>query len=130
LDGQYIVNVKDNKVFDVEHGKDVEGYNVHMWNRHKGLNQKWKIVYADTVTEQTKGLNKDFGFFVNKPFYIRSRLPSGRMANCQNGVVYQNRWKSGNTAMQWYFDPVTKTIKNQKYKNYSLEILYNQFKGG
>jgi len=101
-----------------------------MWNRHNGLNQKWKIVYADTVTEQTKGLNKDFGFFVNRPFYIRSRLPSGRMAECQSGIVYQKRWRSGNTSQQWFFDPTTKTIRNQRNKNWSLEIPYNQYKGG
>jgi len=64
-----------------------------MWNRHNGANQKWKIVYVDTVNEQTKGLNKDFGFYVNKPFYIRSRLPSKRMATCEGNVVYQKRWR-------------------------------------
>jgi len=29
--------------------------------------------------EVTKGLDKDFGFEMNRPFYIQSRLPMGRV---------------------------------------------------
>ena len=29
--------------------------------------------------EATEGLDKDFGFKINEPFYIRSRLPMGRV---------------------------------------------------
>jgi len=101
-----------------------------MWNRHKGANQKWKIVYVDTVTDQTKGLDKDFGLYVNKPFYIRSRLPSRRMVECIGNYVYQTRWKSGNTSQQWFFDPKTKTIRNKRNQNWSLEITENKQNGG
>jgi len=79
----YIINVKTNKAFDVSGGKDVEAQKVIMWNKHNGANQRWRIVYVDQFKEQTKGLIEDFGFFANKPFYIRSRLPMKRMAECQ-----------------------------------------------
>jgi hypothetical protein len=109
-------------VFDVESAKDIEAQKVIMWKQHNGLNQKWRIVYTDTVDVAKTGLNKDFGFYVNKPFYIRSRLPSKRMVECVGRDAYQMRWRSGNTGQQWIFDPVTKTIKNNKQKNLSLMI--------
>jgi hypothetical protein len=65
---------------DVSGGKDAEGQNVQVWNRHNGVNQRWKIVYLDEADkEATKGLNKDFGLFVNKPFFIVSRMPMKRV---------------------------------------------------
>lgn len=78
----YLINVKTNKVFDVSGGKDAEAQKVLMWNRHNGANQRWRIVYVDQFKEQTKGLIEEFGLFANRPFYIRSRLPNRRMAEC------------------------------------------------
>lgn len=43
----YLINVKTNKVFDVSGGKDAEAQKVIMYNRHKGANQRWRIVYVD-----------------------------------------------------------------------------------
>jgi hypothetical protein len=31
---------------------------------------------------QTKGLNKEWGFHVNRPFYIISKLPFNRVVEC------------------------------------------------
>jgi hypothetical protein len=51
-----------------------------VWNRTNNANQKWKVVYLDKAEkEQTKGLNEDFGFHINRPFYFRSRLPMKRV---------------------------------------------------
>jgi len=74
--------VKTKKAFDVSGGKDVETQKVVMSNKHNGANQRWRIVYVDTFKEQKKGLIEDFGLFANRPFYIRSQLPNGRMAEC------------------------------------------------
>lgn len=38
VDG-YMVNVKNNKVFDISGGKDVEGQNLIIFKKHGGLNQ-------------------------------------------------------------------------------------------
>jgi hypothetical protein len=38
FEGGYIVNEKG-KVMDVSGGSDTENRNIHMWNKHKGLNQ-------------------------------------------------------------------------------------------
>jgi len=87
-----------------------------MWNKHNGANQRWKIVYVDQFKEQTKGLIDEFGLFANRPFYIRSRLPNRRMAECQgNHDVRLRKVRSNGKALtqQWIFDPVKKVIRSK-----------------
>jgi hypothetical protein len=82
---EFFLNPTNNKVLDVSGGKDEEGQAVIVWNRNgKGtVNQRWKIVYLDQAAKtRTKGFNKEFGFHINRPFYIRSRLPMKRVAEC------------------------------------------------
>jgi hypothetical protein len=50
-----------------------------VWNKHGKVNQRWRIIYVDSKQDQVKGLNKDFGFFINRPFYIVSKMPMGRV---------------------------------------------------
>jgi len=61
-----------------------------------------------------EGLDKDFGFKVNKPFYIVSRLPMERVIEMvSNRYLYQRQFKTNKpTYQQWFFDPVSKTIKS------------------
>jgi len=64
--------------------------------KHTGINQKWKIVYAsDKQPARKKGLNTDFGLEINRPFYIRSRLPMNRVleAISANNVVIKKMVK-------------------------------------
>jgi hypothetical protein len=63
-------------------------------------------------------MNEQFGFHINRPFYIRSRLPFQRVAECQgaNNVALK-RWRKNTKAQQWYFDEVSKTIKNNAWKS-------------
>ena len=61
-----------------------------------------------------KGLDKDFGLDRNRPFYIVSRLPMERVVDVTQGnALYLRRMKPGYAKQQWFFDPVTKTIKSQ-----------------
>jgi len=60
-----------------------------------------------------EGLNEDFGFYVNRPFYIVSRLPMKRVVQCHGAThVRLNRYKLNNKTQQYYFDPVSKTIRS------------------
>lgn len=74
-EGQFFVNVKTNKVMTVKDKKDEEGQFVITQNRH-GKNQgnaeqRWKVVYMDKqVKEQTSGYNAEWGFHINRPFYL------------------------------------------------------------
>jgi hypothetical protein len=63
------------------------------------------------------GKNEDFGFYVNRKFYIRSRLPMQRLLKAQGHQIYQQDWNDGEIyQFQWIFDAVTKTISTVHYK--------------
>jgi hypothetical protein len=104
----------DNRVLDVYQGKDSEHQKVVVSKRHGRRQQKWRVRYVDTVKTQTKGLVGDFGFYANRPFYLRSRLPMQRVMECigANNITLR-RWRKNTKAQQFYFDPVSKTIKSQ-----------------
>jgi hypothetical protein len=47
-----------------------------VWGNNGTNAQKWTVIYLDKAkATETKGLNEEFGFHINRPFYIRSRLP-------------------------------------------------------
>jgi len=126
-EGENIKNVQNNKCFDVTGGKDMEGQNVQVYSRHNKANQRWKIVYIDKAEkEETSGLDKDFGFHINRPFIIQSRLPMKRVAELvgARNIVLKTLAR-GRTAQQFYFDIKSKTIKSQQYKDRSLNIAGN-----
>jgi hypothetical protein len=122
--GANFVNIQNNKVIDVSGGKDVEGQNVIVWKRHNGANQRWNIIYVDKSKKgPTSGLDKDFGFHIGRLFYFRSRLPMGRIAEAVGTDVRLRRYTTGRVRQQtWKFDGVSKTIKTDYHRTYSLEI--------
>jgi hypothetical protein len=131
LQGEFLTNPTNNKVLDVTSSKDEEGQavivNTRNGNTKNNANQRWKIVYVDQAAKtRSKGFNKEFGFHINRPFYIRSRMPMQRVAECHGANnVWQRRWRKNALGQQWFFDEVSKTIKNNQWKNYSLDIQSN-----
>jgi hypothetical protein len=82
------VNIKNNKVVTVSGCKDEEGTSVSVLRRNsKWANcQSWTIIYTDKAKEvATKGESKDFGFKINEPFFLVSRLPMHRVAESVSG---------------------------------------------
>ena len=79
MKGEHIINEKG-KAVDVHGGQDHENRNIIVWNRHNGLNQRWRIRYVDTLKpEPKKGeLNTEFGLYVERPFHIVSQMPFHR----------------------------------------------------
>jgi hypothetical protein len=58
---------------DVVGGRDEEGNKVGVWTNNRGKHQRWKVLYLDKKDKtETKGLNEEFGFHINRPFYIVS----------------------------------------------------------
>jgi hypothetical protein len=39
---------------DVHGNKDQENRNIIVWNKHRGLNQQWDIIYADDMEDEPK----------------------------------------------------------------------------
>jgi hypothetical protein len=104
----------DNRVLDVSGGKDAEAQKVVVWKRHGGRNQKWKVQYVDQAKDaQKEGLVGDFGFYANRPFYFRSRMPMKRVAEAVGANNVQiRRYVKGRLGQQFYFDAVSKTIRS------------------
>jgi hypothetical protein len=96
-------------------------------NNKDNANQRWKIIYVDKAEAiRTKGFNKEFGFHINRPFYIRSRMPMQRIAECHGANnVWLKRWRKNTNAQQWFFDEKSKTIKNKQWVSRVLEIQSN-----
>jgi hypothetical protein len=71
--GVHLVNERG-KVMDIHGNVDAENRNIIVWNKHKGLNQQWDLIYADQMPKDPKKgeLNKDFGMYVERDFYIVS----------------------------------------------------------
>jgi hypothetical protein len=110
------INWTNNKVLEVVGSKDEEGAKVGVNGNNNGTNQKWQVLYVDKADKvETKGLNEEFGFMINKPFYIVSELPFNRVATMNGGNAWllQRRWNNGiKLRQQWFFDEKTKTIRN------------------
>jgi len=82
-------------------------------------NQRWNVLYTDKAPKPiTKGLNKAFGFYVNRPFYIVSMLPMNRVVEVvqKRNIVIKSRVGKAKKTQQWVFDGVSKTIKSVQFK--------------
>ena len=88
------------------------------------MNQRWKILYLDEIKKGGKGgYNSDFGFHINRPFYIVSRLHMKRVIEVVGGrnLVIRTRHQSRNT-QKWIFNGASKTITSVHYRDRSFDI--------
>ena len=101
------LNAQNGKALDVSGGKDIEGQQVIVWKRHNGQNQKWNVVYLDTIKEEkigNKGYDKDAGLYINRPFYIVTRMPSKRVVESVSGNVLRlKQWSRNRKNQQQFF---------------------------
>jgi len=75
---------------------------------------------------KSKGLNTKYGFHNNRPFYFVSRMPMKRVAECHGANnIWLRRYRKNVAAQQFFFDPVSKTLRSQQWKNYALAIQSN-----
>jgi hypothetical protein len=124
-EGGSIVNFRNGKAIDAI--KDAEGQRIYMQARNGKDNQLWKIVYLDKKEAGiTKGLHPDFGLHCNRPFYLQSRLPMRRVAEMQGGTnIVLKRYVKNRLAQRFAFDCVSKTVRNEQWKNYVMDIQSN-----
>jgi hypothetical protein len=121
-DGSYITNQRG-KVVEVSGGVDNEGQNLVVNNRNGKVQQRWKIIYVDEYPrDPVKGeLNKKFGLYVERPFYIISALKSNRYLDLINNRNMVIKTPNGRNTQVWYFDQRSLTIKT-KLNNQSFDI--------
>merc|ERR1711881_84437 len=93
------------KVMDVSGGVDAENRNIIMYRKHGKINQQWDLIYADEYPEEPKKgeLNKQFGLYVERPFYIVSQLPANRYLDLINNRQMVIKTPNGRKTQTWYF---------------------------
>jgi hypothetical protein len=116
-----------NLVLTVKDRKDEEGNAVGVYSNTSQKHQQWQVIYLDKSDAiVTKGFSKDFGFHINRPFYIVSQLPLNKVAEMLGGTnMVLKRWRKNQKQQQFWFDNVSKTIRNNHWKNYCLDIQGN-----
>jgi hypothetical protein len=117
------MNEKDhNKVASVQGAIDTENKYIYMRKREGKKHQEWDLIYQkDWIEEPGKGeMNTDFGFRVDKDFYIVSSLGSGRYIDyvTRNLVI---KTQNGRASQKWYFHQQTRTIRGRS-TNQSIDI--------
>jgi hypothetical protein len=87
------------------------------------LNQRWDVTYSEEMpAEPKKGqLNKDFGLYVERHFYIVSKIGTRRYLDLNGKKVVLRKYVKGRKTQQWYFDQKTLTIRSSS-NNQSLDI--------
>jgi hypothetical protein len=118
----YIVN-DHNKVLDVSGHLDAENRNIKVSPRGSNISQQWDIVYADEYPDEPKKgeLNKDFGLYVERPFYVVTAMASHRYLDLINNRNMVIKTPNGRNTQVWFFDQKSLTIKTQ-YNKQSWDI--------
>jgi len=78
---------------------------------------------------QTKGLDSYFGFKINEPFYFRSKMPMQRVMEVVGASnIVLKRWVKNRNTQKFFFDGVSKTIKNQQWNSRSMHMQGNNLR--
>jgi hypothetical protein len=120
-------NVKNGKVVDVQGGRDEEGRAVQVYKKNGSAAQKWTIIYEDKKGRtKTRGMNEKANIEINRPFYLRSRMPMQRVVECwgANNIILSDFIKD-RRGQQFFFDEKSKTIKSQQWQDRSINIQGN-----
>jgi len=81
----------------LEVAKNVEGQALTVGKKNQGDSQRWTVVYSDKAKAiETKGVSEDFGFHIGRPFYIITKMASGRAIEVVGGRNLVLRWKKYN----------------------------------
>jgi uncharacterized protein YdaT len=100
---------------DVSGGVDAENRNIIVWKKHGKINQQFDIIYADQWKRDPKKgeLNKYFGLYVERNFFIVSRMSSARYLDLINNRNMVIKTQNGRKSQLWYFDQRSLTIKSR-----------------
>jgi len=118
----YLSNEKG-KVIAVQSGLDAENRNIIMEGKNNKIHQKWRLVYADEYEDEpTRGqLNKRFGLYVERDFFVVSALPDHRYLDLINNRNMVIKTPNGRRTQRWYFHQQSQSIRS-RYNNQSWDI--------
>jgi hypothetical protein len=121
-DGHYMTNEKG-KVWTIQGGHDNENVMIVSEPRKDKISQRWRVVYVDEYEEEPKKgeLNKKFGLYVERDFYVTTQLSSGRYLDLINNRNMVIKTRNGRNTQVWYFHQQSLTIRT-RYNNQSWDI--------
>jgi hypothetical protein len=117
---------KDNKKTALSVQSNTDNENRHITvneNPDNRIAQQWEVVYADEWKgEPGKGeLNKEYGLYIERPFYIQSAMGSKKYLEVINNRQMVIKTQNGQKGQIWWFDQKSFTIKT-KINNQSWDI--------
>jgi len=116
----YFTNEKG-KVVAVDGGLDDENRNIVMEQRKEGVvGQRWRVVYVDEYEgEPTKGqLNKKFGLYVERDFYVVSAIGNKYLDILNNRYLAIKTHVNSRKTQVFYFHQQSMTVRT-RYNNQS-----------
>jgi hypothetical protein len=122
MKGAYLTCERNGKVMHVQGDLDTESRYIYSSKRKNHASQQWTIVYADQWKRDPKKgeLNTRFGLYVERDFYVVSRLGSGKYLDLiSNKHVIKTR--NGRKTQTWYFHQQSLSIRSRS-NNYSWNI--------
>ena len=116
MQGAYLVNAKG-KVMEINQGKDNHWAELKVGTKNgNAIHQQWDIVYVEDWPEEPKKgeLNKEYGMYVERPFYIVSQLATHRYLDTvdNTNLVIKHDMFNRNTQV-WYFDQKSLSIRSK-----------------
>lgn len=128
-EGYIEIETQKNQVITIQHHDDNNDRHVIKETKQgkPELWQTWDIIYTDNVPSGYNDgeYNAKWGFYVGRPFHIVSLLGENRWVDVIEGNRVAIKSRNERKSQEWFFDGVTKTIKN-KDKDQSLDMR-NQF---
>jgi hypothetical protein len=125
MSGPYLTNVQNNKVAWVQGDIDQESRHIYVDTRKNKTSQQFDIIYAEHwKRDPRKGeLNKRFGLYVERDFYIISRMGKHRyLSALSRKFVIKTR--NGRAYQKWWFHQQSLSIKSRQF-NQSWNIVSN-----
>jgi hypothetical protein len=97
---------------------------VQWWELNKSKAQQWDVVYVDEMPrDPVKGeMNNEYGFIVERDFYLVTALPSRRMLSRVAENKLKIKVKNGMTNQKWWFDQASLTVKSRMTPSQSWNI--------
>lgn len=87
----------------------------------RGENQRWKIIYLEDYEKNWLKAGEyasENGFFIERPFYIMSRVPSRRYLEVYPNQQATIRTPTRSLPQTFYYNWVQRTIMSKQWTNY------------
>jgi hypothetical protein len=123
--GEHIISPRNGLALETMRNDDIEYYETFAKKKDiREVAQRWEIIYVDDAPKMpTQFLNKEFGFYINRPFIFVSWMNNRKSLEMQQQKsLLINSKDFNNIAQQFYFDQTTKTVKSVLYRDLSISL--------